>query len=285
MIGIFDSGLGGLTILRRILNIMPEYDYVYTGDNARVPYGNKSSEFIYEYTRQGVDSLMKQGCQIVIIACSTASSQSLRRLQQEWLPQNYPDRKILGVVIPIAEAAIECIEQEPSRKRPKKNKIGIIGTSATIDSGVFEEELYKLRKDIKVYSQSSPLLVPLVEEGWLKRRETRMILKYYLRPLKRERVNHLILGCTHYPVLHDTIADIMGPQCNIIDPPRPVADKLRGYLEKHPEIKKKISQNKNRTFYTTDDPDKFQKLGPRFLGQPLPEVKKVDLSPDHSSSV
>ena len=277
MIGIFDSGLGGLTILKGILDRNPDYDYIYLGDNARAPYGNKSQETVYEYTRQAVEFLMGEGCQLVIIACSTASSQALRRLQQEWLPQNYPDRRILGVIIPVAEAAIEAIDQEPPRKRDKKNKIGVLGTDTTIRSQTFEQELYKLRENIEIYPQTAPLLVPLVEEGWLKRRETRMILKYYLRPLKLQRINILILGCTHYPVLYRPISEIMGPQCRIIDPPQPIAEKLRDYLTRHPEIEKKLSRNQKRIFHTTNDPDKFKKLAPRFLKQPVREVNRTKL--------
>src|SRR6056297_2767040 len=141
MIGIFDSGLGGLTILRGVLEQLPQYDYIYLGDSARNPYGNKSQDLIYDYTRQGVEFLMKKGCRLVIIACNTASAKALRRLQQEWLPEKYPDRRILGVIIPTAEAAAEVVHQEPPRKRRKKNKIGIIGTKATIESQTFEQEL------------------------------------------------------------------------------------------------------------------------------------------------
>lgn len=277
MIGFFDSGMGGLTILDRVLEQLPEYDYLYLGDSARNPYGNKSQKLIYEYTRQGVDLLMKEECRLVIVACNTASAKALRRLQQEWLPENYPDRRVLGVIIPVAEAAVEALHQEPPRKRSKKNKVGILGTEATIHSRTFEQELKKIEPKLRLYPQPAPLLVPLVEEGWVKRPETKKIIKYYLRPLKLERINALILACTHYPVLEKPISEIIGPQCRIISPPRPVAEKLRNYLERHPEIEKKLERTKKRLFYTTGDPEKFRRLGSRFLKQPLSDVRELRL--------
>ncbi len=278
MIGFFDSGFGGLTILKETLRENPDYNYLYLGDSARSPYGSRSEELIYEYTRQAVDFLMKQGCRLVIIACSSASARALRKIQQNWLPQNYPDRKILGVIIPVAEATVEAKNSQPERKKEKKNKVGVIGTRATVNSGTYEKELKKLDPNLEVHSQAAPLLVPLVEEGWLKRSETKIILKYYLRPLKEKRVNFLILGCTHYPVLTPQISGIMGPQCRIIIPGKEVAKKLTDYLKKHPEVKEKISTTKKRTFYTTDDSEKFRQLGPRFLGENISQVKKINLN-------
>ncbi len=278
MIGFFDSGLGGLTILKEVLRHIPEYNYIYLGDQARNPYGNKSQELIYQYTKQGVDFLMKQGCQIVIVACNTASAKALRRLQQEWLPENHPEKRVLGVIIPTAEGAVEVLEKEPQRKRSKKNKVGIIGTRATIKSQTFEQELKKLDPNLRIYTQATPLLVPLAEEGWFKRPETRKIIRYYLKPLKQVRVNVLILGCTHYPVLYRTISEVMGRQCQIIDPPSLVAEKLKDYLDRHPELEKKLKQNKNRVFYTTDNPAKFKELGSKFLKQNIKQVKFSELN-------
>lgn len=278
MIGFFDSGFGGLTVLKETLKKNAKYDYLYLGDSARSPYGTRSEELIYEYTREAVDFLMRQGCQLVIIACSSASARALRKIQQNWLPQNYPDRKVLGVIIPVAEATVETKNSQIPRKKEKKNKVGIIGTRATINSGTYEKELKKLDPGLEIYSQTAPLLVPLAEEGWLRRPETKKILKYYLRPLKEKRVDFLILGCTHYPVLASRISEVMGPQCRIIIPGEEVAKKLTEYLDKHPEIEKKLSANKKRTFYTTDDPQKFQQLGPRFLGENISRVEKISLN-------
>ncbi len=282
MVGIFDSGLGGLTILKAFLDKLPEYDYVYLGDNARAPYGNKSQDLIYQYTQEAVDFLFKKGCELTIIACNTASAKALRKIQQEWLPKSYPDKRVLGVVIPVAEEVAEII-----KKNPKKNKLGIIGTRSTIESGVYEKELKKLGVKAEIYKQACPLLVPLAEEGWAKKKETKMILRYYLRGLKKQRVNNLILACTHYPILLKQIKSVMGPQCQVLDSPKFVAEKLEDYLGRHPEIDKKLSKNTpathacagqaKRIFYTTDDVNRFEELGQRFLGSEIKEVEKIDL--------
>ena len=267
MIGVFDSGFGGLTILKGFLNSLPEYDYIYLGDNARAPYGSKSQDAIYGYTKQAVDFLFNQGCKLIIIACNTASAKALRKIQQEWLVKNNPNGRVLGVVVPIAEAAVEI----------KGGRIGVIGTRATIESGVYEIEISKFKKGLEIYSQPCPLLVPLVEEGWIKKRETKMILKKYLRPLKEKRINTLILGCTHYPFLIDSIKRIMGKNCQVLDSPQIVAEKLKNYLERHPEIGSKLSKNKKRIYYTTDDPQKFKQFSGKFLGENIKEVEKIEL--------
>lgn len=268
MIGVFDSGFGGLTVLKEFLRILPDYDYIYLGDNARAPYGNKSDESIYEYTRQAVDFLFKAGCELVIIACHTASSKALRRIQQEYLPKNHPDRRVLGVVVPTVEEAI---------KLSRYHKLGVIGTIATINSGVYKKELAKLRKDLEIFEQACPLLVPLVEEGMLERPETRMILKKYLRSLKVKEIDTLILGCTHYPLLIKDIARIMGKNVKVVNSAEVAAEKLMEYLKKHSEIEKKLGKNSKLVFYTTDNAVKFKELGQRFLGKNIGEVKKVVL--------
>jgi len=160
---------------------------------------------------------------------------------------------------------------------PKKNKIGIIGTRSTISSGTYSRELEKLSSGLEVYSQSCPLLVPLIEEGWIARRETKMILKYYLRPLKLKKIDYLILGCTHYSIIFKEIEKIMSKRCQVFDSPKFVAEKLGDYLERHPEIERKISRNKKRIFYTTDDINRFKDLGEKFLGQKMEPIEKVSL--------
>lgn len=272
MIGIFDSGFGGLTIFKNIIKKLPNYDYIYLGDSARAPYGSKSQEVIYEYTRQAVDFLFKQGCKLIIIACNTASAKALKKIQQEWLPKNYPTRRVLGVIIPIAEAVAEMVKIVP-----KKNRVGIIGTRATIESGAYEREIKKLYPTLIIFNQACPLLVSLVEEDWGKRRETRMILKYYLRPLKNKKINVLVLGCTHYPILLKSIQAIMGKQCQVLDLSQFVACKLVDYLNRHPEIEAKISKKGKRIFYTTDDIKRFKQLGEKFLGEKIKKVEKIEL--------
>ena len=285
MIGVFDSGYGGLTILEAFLGRLPKYDYIYLGDNARAPYGSKSQEVIYSYTRQAVDFLFKQDCELVIIACNTASSKALRKIQQEFLTKNYPDRRVLGMVIPVAEAAVDCYSPlergEPrlvgTRGVPKALRIGVIGTRATIESGTYEIELKKLNQKLKIFQKACPLLVPLVEEGWIKKPETRTILKKYLQELKGKNLDSLILGCTHYPFLHDQIQRVMGRKVKILDSPKIVAEKLEDYLLRHPEIETKLGKSGKKNFYTTDDAGRFKNFGENFLGRKISEVKKIEL--------
>jgi glutamate racemase len=268
MIGVFDSGFGGLTVLKAFAEKLSLYDFIYLGDNARTPYGNKSLGVIYDYTRQAVEFLFRRGAWLIILACNTASAKALRKIQQEWLPKHYPDRRVLGVVIPLSEVAADI-----SRYR----RIGVIGTRATIESKVYEQELYKLDKRLSIYGQSCPLLVPLVEENWLKKPETKMILKKYLRPLKCKHIDTLLLGCTHYPFLKKDIQRIMGKNCHVIDAPSVVADKLEDYLQRHPEIEERLSKNSQLTFYTTDDTKRFRDFGEKFLCQRISHVRTVTL--------
>ena len=268
MIGVFDSGFGGLTILKAFLAELPDYDFIYLGDNARTPYGNKSLSVIYEYTRQAVDFLFRGGSRLVILACNTASAKALRKIQQEWLPVYYPDRRVLGVAIPLSEAAVEA---------SRYGRIGVIGTRATIESKVFEQELRKLEPSLKIYGQPCPLLVPLVEENWVGKPETNMILKKYLRPLKSKNIDTLLLGCTHYPFLKKPIERIMGKNCHVLDAPGVVAHKLLDYLKRHPEIEADLTKSAQRIFFTTDDSERFRDLGEKFLGQKIRRVQTVAL--------
>ena len=268
MIGVFDSGVGGLTVLKQLLKYLPQYDYIYLGDNARTPYGEKSQEVIYEYSRQAVDFLFKKGCRLIIIACNTASAQALKRLQDEYLPKHYPNRRILGVVRPLVEEIA---------KRDDIKKVGIIGTRSTIDSKTYEIELHKLNPHLKVIGQSAPLLVPLIEEGWAKKPETKKILKSYLRPLKAAHVEGLIIGCTHYPFLFEEICRIMGKRCKIDSPGKVVAYSLADYLSRHGELGIKSSARPQRIFLTTDDIERFRKKGEKFLGGKMGSIEKVTL--------
>jgi len=268
MIGIFDSGLGGLTVFKAIKKRLPDYSYIYLGDSARSPYGGRSQEVIYEYTRQAVDFLFKQGCQLIILACNTASSEALRLLQQEWLPKNYPDRRILGVIRPLVEEAALVT---------KNNRLGVIGTRATISSGAYGKELKDQKKDVKIFSVACPLLVPLIEEGWIDRVETKMILKKYLRSLKDFNIDTLILGCTHYPLLIKDIKRICGKKINVLDAPQIVAEKTADYLKRHPEIIAVLERKKSVKFLTTDDARKFSELASRFWGSKI-IAEKISLA-------
>jgi len=268
IIGVFDSGLGGLTVLNELLKIIPNYHYIYLGDNARVPYGNKSRELIYEYTRQAVDFLFQKGAHLIIIACNTASAEALRTIQQNYLPKRWPGRRVLGVIRPVAEFAAQT---------KGINKIGIIGTKATIASQTYPIEIHKLNPKIIVQQTSAPLLVPIVEEGWEKKAEAKSILKQYLLPLKKKSVQALILGCTHYPFLINETKKIMGPKCLVPHPGNIVAKSLKNYLERHPELDITPRQSPQLTFYTTDQPTQFKKLGEKFLKRKIKDIQQINL--------
>lgn len=267
MIGIFDSGLGGLTITKSIINKLPYYDYIYLADNARTPYGNKSQENIYQYTKEAIDFLFARGCKIIIIACNTASSKALRKIQQEYLPIKYPGKRVLGVIRPLVEQAVNN-----SYKR-----IGVIGTEATINSNAYVIELHNLKPDLLIVQQAAPLLVPLIEEGWLQKPETKMILKKYLIRLKRSQVQALIPACTHYPFLLPELQRIMTKKCTVLNPGQIIAQSFADYLKRHPEIQLTKSDKYKLHFFTTDDPDKFKNIGSKYLSQPITNVQRIIL--------
>ncbi|PKM87208.1 glutamate racemase [Candidatus Falkowbacteria bacterium HGW-Falkowbacteria-2] len=264
-IGVFDSGLGGLTVLKHLLKELPAYDYLYLGDTARVPYGSRSAEVIYRYTEEAVDFLFSKGCQLIILACNTASSQALRRLQQEYLPKKYPDRRILGVIIPLAQAAAH------------HDNIGVIGTKGTISSGVYKEEILKINKGAAVHSNSAPLLVPLIEEGLAGKPATNMILKKYLQPLKVKKIKTLILGCTHYPFVINDVRRIMGKNCGVPNPGQIIASSLTDYLERHPEYKTESIKDGKREFYLTDEPKSFKSIAENYLGSKIAHIELIEL--------
>lgn len=260
MIGIFDSGIGGLTIVKEMLRVLPEYSFTYLGDTARAPYGGRSQQVIYDFTRQAVDYLMQQGCTLVVIACNTASAEALRKLQQEWLPAHYPDRRILGVIRPVAEQAVRAT---------RFGRIGVVGTRATVDSGAFDRELKTLRVTTKVFSQACPLLVPLVEEGMLRRPETTKIIRNYLRSLHDKRIDTLILGCTHYPILYKQFQKIAGRRVKVLDSPKIVVAKLQEYLQRHPEIDTRLGKDSVHRYLATDVSETFSRNAQHWLGQPV----------------
>lgn len=265
IIGVFDSGVGGLTVLKNFLTELPQYDYIYLGDTARVPYGNYSQKTIYQYSLEAVDFLFKKGCQLIILACNTASSQALRKLQQEYLPKNHPDKKILGVIIPLSEESAQY------------KKTGVIGTRATINSQVYAKEIKKLNPQAEVICQSTPLLVPIIEEINVSQDVTNKILKKYLRPLKQAKIDNLILGCTHYPFLIKDIRRIMGKNCQVSDPGLIIAEKLKDYLKRHPKFCQKDKRKGQRTFYLSDESNNFIQLGSKFLGEKIINYQIIDL--------
>lgn len=269
MIALFDSGYGGLTVLKEILKVLPEYDYLYLGDNARVPYGNRTRETVTEFSEQAVRFLFERGATLILFACNTASSQALRHIQQKYLVEaNVKDKKILGVIRPMAEKAAQI---------SRKKHIGVVGTRGTINSKTYNIEIEKLNPKAKVSSQACPLLVPLIEENWHHKPEAKMILKKYLLPLKKCNIDTLILGCTHYPFMMKDFQRIMGKKVRVLDGGKIVADSLRDYLARHPEIEKLLTKGKKRTFMTTDDPARFGEFAQKFLGLHIENVEKVQL--------
>lgn len=266
MIGVFDSGFGGLTIFKEIQAKLPDYDYIYLGDNARAPYGHHTQSVIYEYTRQAVDYLFNQGCDLIILACNTASSEALRTLQQEYLPKKYPGKNVLGVVRPLAEAASQIT---------KNNKVAVIGTVSTIESQAYIRELKTLNNKIEVYQQACPLLVPLVEESQESTPEAKSILHKYLESIHNQQLDVLILGCTHYGFFTEEISNYFGESVIILNSGEIVADKLVEYLQRHPEFNSQ-STNPQTVFLTTDDNLKFNKAATKYFGKEI-KAKTIKL--------
>jgi glutamate racemase len=253
MIGVFDSGYGGLTVFQELDKKFPDYDFIYFGDNARAPYGSHSPETIFQYTKEAVDWLFKNGCELIILACNTASATALRKIQQEFLPENYPEKKVLGVLIPAAEALAKMNTLE---------KVGILATKATVESGAYLREIKKLKSGVKVSQKAAPLLVPLIEEGKIDDPITKQVLTEYLADFKN--IKTLVLGCTHYPLIKHLIQDEI-PDAKIFDSPSIIPASLENYLLRHPEIEQKLSKNGRRRYLTTDNPENFAKFARKFL--------------------
>jgi|AntAceMinimDraft_16_1070373.scaffolds.fasta_scaffold00428_9 glutamate racemase len=266
-IGVFDSGFGGLEILREMVKESPQYYYIYLGDTARAPYGNRSQEQIYDFTKQAVDFLFNKGCRLIILACNTVSSEALRKIQREYLPEHHPEKRVLGVIIPAVESATEIT---------KNNRVGVMATNSAVDSNAFRKELRKLNSQIQVFQQSCPLLVPIVEEGKQDSESTKTILKNYLESLIRENIDTLILGCTHYGFLENQIKEIIGNKIRIVSEGKIIAEKLKDYLKRHSEIENILAKNSKIEFLTTDLSDKFKDIGTKFFGRPI-NPKKISL--------
>lgn len=264
-IGVFDSGFGGLATLKEIVKRLPEYNYVYLGDTARVPYGNRSMEVVYQFTKQAVDFLFANDCQLILIACNTASADALRKIQRNYLPVKYKmGERVIGVIVPAVEEAV---------LKTRNHRVGLIATEGTVHSKTFEHELLKLNPKIKLFSKACPLLVPLVESGEHTSKAGHLILKNYLTPLVEKNIDTLILGCTHYGILEPTIRKIVGKHITIISDAAVVPQKLGEYLHRHPEINSLLTKNSKLTFYSTDFTDRFQKLGTQFFGQTIFPIK------------
>lgn len=239
-IGVFDSGLGGLFIAQAIIEALPEYDYVYLGDTKRVPYGNRSQEAVYQFTCEAVQYLFeKQDCQLVILACNTASSEALRKLQQEWLPVYFPERRVLGVIVPTVEALANY---------PGIKKVGILATTSTVNSKVYPTEIQHRYPELEVVQQATPLLVPLIEHNGLQ--WARPIVEEYLQSLRD--CQAIILGCTHYAAVKNMIEEIVGVEVKVLVQTELVPSSLMKYLERHPELEVKLSKSRQRQYLVTD---------------------------------
>jgi len=259
-IGVFDSGIGGLTVVKALMQELPGEPIIYFGDTARVPYGSKSKSTIVRFSMENVEFLLRFGVKCIIIACNTSSSWALPTLRR------YFKVPIVGVIRPGARAAVQ---------RTKTNRIGVIGTEATIRSRAYEIEIKRLDPSVAVFSQSCPLFVPLVESGWLNGSISAQIATTYLEPLKRQRVDVLILGCTHYPLLAPVIRRAIGPQVALVDSATQTADEVKGLLAWNESLSASRRRPHHR-FFVTDESEHFRELGQKFLGHLIHSVERVN---------
>ena len=258
-IGVFDSGIGGLTVFRSIVEQLPGYDYLYLGDNGRAPYGNRSFNTIHKYTWECVQWMFKQGCPLVILACNTASAKALRTIQQQDLPKDNADKRVLGVIRPTAEVIGDYT---------KTKQIGVLGTKGTVQSGSYLLEIEHFSPDLKVYQQACPLWVPLIENGEYNKPGADYYVKLYLDQLMEQStdIDTILLACTHYPLLQDKIKAHLPAHINVVAQGDIVATSLVDYLQRHPEMEQRLSKNGHREFYTTiDDTPDFDRHASLFF--------------------
>lgn len=266
-IGVFDSGYGGLTILREIRKVMPQYDYLYLGDNARAPYGTRSFDVVYEFTLQAVRYLFEQGCHLVILSCNTASAKALRSIQQNDLPKLDLQRRVLGVIRPTVEVVGNI---------SKTRHVGIMATPGTIRSRTYELELAKLSPDIQVTGEACPMWVPLVENEEYDSPGADYFVRERIENLLRRDplIDNVILGCTHYPLLLGKIRQYMPKGIHIIEQGHYVAESLQDYLRRHPEMEERITTRGTARFLTTEQAEAFQSKAAAFMGESL-EAERV----------
>lgn len=270
-IGVFDSGYGGLTILDKIREKMPEYDYIYLGDNARTPYGTRSFEVVYNFTLQAVRKLFELGCPLVILACNTASAKALRSIQQIDLPQIAPWKRVLGVIRP----TVECIGEMTTTRH-----IGVLATTGTIKSESYPLEVRKLFPDITITGEACPMWVPLVENNESQSEGADYFIRQHIERLlqKDPLIDTILLGCTHYPLLMDKIRKFTPSHIRIIAQGEYVAESLQDYLKRHPEMDNICSQGGTCRFLTTESEQKFKESASIFLSQTNQELKVETIS-------
>jgi len=259
-IGIFDSGYGGLTVMKEIVNRLPGYDYIYLGDNARAPYGNRSFDTVYRYTLECVNWFFEQNCPLVILACNTASAKALRSIQQKDLPRIDPEKRVLGVIRPTAEVIGNYSDTK---------EVGVLATSGTVASGSYILEIEKFFPGVKIFQQACPLWVPLIENEEYNQPGADYFVQKCIDQLLEQssNIDTILLACTHYPLLYDKIKKYCPPNLKILSQGEIVANSLADYLQRHPEIEQKISRNGVRTFCTTDSTDDFDRHAALFYGK------------------
>ena len=268
-IGVFDSGYGGLTVLKEIVNELPQYDYIYLGDNARAPYGNRSFETVYHYTLQCVNWFFEQGCSLVILACNTASAKALRTIQQNDLPRIAPEKRVLGVIRPTTEIIGNLSETK---------NVGILATNGTVASGSYPVEIAKFFPTLKVYQEACPMWVPLIENSEFEGHGADYFVKKNLHNIfaKGKLIDVLLLACTHYPLLKKKIEEYVPIDVKILSQGEIVAKSLSNYLKRHPEMEKRCSKKGGRSFYTTDSTEDFDSHATCFFGEAV-QSHHVDL--------
>lgn len=267
-IGVFDSGFGGLTVLKEIVKEMPQYDYLYLGDNARAPYGSRSYETVYEYTLECVNHLFAMGCELVVLACNTASAKALRTIQQKDLPKIDPSKRVLGVIRPTTEII---------GNYSKTGNVGVLGTAGTVSSGSYLVEIEKLFPNLKVYQEACPMWVPLIENNEYNNEGADYFIKKHVTNLMQQepKIDAIILGCTHYPLIIDKIKKYLPSGVQLLSQGTIVANGLKDYLQRHPEMEAKCSKSQSVSFYTTDLPETFDKAATLFYGN---DVRSKHLS-------
>ena len=268
-IGVFDSGYGGLTVLKEIINRLPQYDYIYMGDNARTPYGNRSFDTVYHYTLQCVRWFFDQGCSLVILACNTASAKALRTIQQNDLPSIAPDKRVLGVIRPTAEIIGTYSETK---------SVGVLATQGTVSSESYLMEIERFFPGIKVYQEACPMWVPLVENNEHLTHGADFFVKKNLHIIfeKGKDIDVILLACTHYPLLKEKIEEYLPIGVKLLSQGEIVAESLADYLERHPEMEMQCSKKGDRFFYTTDSTEDFDNHASLFYGEQI-RSKHIDL--------
>lgn len=261
-IGVFDSGYGGLTILKEIRKQLPQYDYLYLGDNARAPYGTRSFDIVYEFTLQAVKKLFASGCRLVILACNTASAKALRTIQQNDLPAIDTTRRVLGVVIPTVEALGDIT---------RNGNIGVLGTPGTVSSGTYDIEIAKFFPKFRTVSEACPMWVPLVENREYDSEGADYFVRKYVEELfdQEPETDTIVLGCTHYPLLLKKIEKQVGDRAKVVTQGVLVAASLKDYLKRHPEIESKCSKGGEVEYLTTESPEKFTEMASIFMDEPV----------------